>query len=133
MTQENARAFTLTNVTGKFCMLHGYPAVTFYAQGRRLPIANRFGRGIYVSHTPPHAVVLAPGRSAEFLVAQMACQTSEGVAATSMHVRLADGSRILALPPHAHGAVYCPPGEVELSPIASLVGELTEPHQRGML
>jgi hypothetical protein len=72
-TQEGSNSFILTNTSHRPCVIYGYPRVTLYHDGLRLPFAFAAGDGFYVTAHRPHPLLLAPGAQAFFELAKMSC------------------------------------------------------------
>lgn len=99
MTQEGSNSFVLANTSHAPCVLYGYPRVTLYNDGRRLPFTYVVGDGLYVTARRPRPLLLDAGAQAFFKVAKIACNES---ARPSTRIRVSlpgGGSATMAMSP----------------------------------
>jgi hypothetical protein len=108
MTGERGAEYTLTNRSAHRCLLDGRPQVLLERGKRRVPFTIRPGNGNYVSTAGPRPVVLAPGRSAFFLIAKYRCDGQTAAVADRLVVHVAAGRALMVVGQGAAFA-YCRP------------------------
>jgi hypothetical protein len=91
---EDGFVITLTNVSARTCLIHGYPTLRFYTSAGRLLTFNDTRTSIYFSHRAPRVVPLAPGGHGYFLVAKYRCDIGNRYWSSFFYI----------LPPYTKGA-----------------------------
>jgi hypothetical protein len=107
MTQEGSNSFVLANTSHAPCVIDGYPRVTLYHDGLRLPFTFVAGDGFYVTADRPRPLVLAPGAQAFFKVAKTTCNE---LSRSSTRIRVSfsgGGSATMDMSPEDRLG-YCP-------------------------
>jgi hypothetical protein len=134
-TGEHAVVLTLTNKSGKYCQLLGYPSVRFYtATGRVLPFSySRVSQ--YFPRIVPRLVGLRTGTRGYFEVAKYRCDLGDLMTPSIFKVSLAASAgvslaRRVPLSPRVGVLTYCKggvkdPGQfVGVSPIVATQRQL---------
>jgi hypothetical protein len=129
-TGEHAVVLTLTNKSGKYCQLLGYPSVRFYtATGRVLPFSySRVSQ--YFPRIVPRLVGLRPGTHGYFEVAKYRCDVGDLMTPSVIKVSLAASAGVWlarSVPPspgvgvltYCKGGVQDPGQSVGVSPIVA--------------
>jgi hypothetical protein len=132
---EHAVVLTLTNKSGKYCQLLGYPSVSFYtATGRVLPFSySRVSQ--YFPRIVPRLVGLRTGTRGYFEVAKYRCDLGDLMTPSIFKVSLAASAgvslaRRVPLSPRVGVLTYCKggvkdPGQfVGVSPIVATQRQL---------
>jgi hypothetical protein len=120
-TGEDADMFVLRDVSGRRCVVLGYPKVTLSYPGGSLPFVYRDGGGAYVTISRPRTVMLGPGARAYVLVAKYRCDGRVAHTATKITMAMPASPRTLSLGLDGPGASqlnYCQryPGDQPIDP-----------------
>jgi hypothetical protein len=128
-TGQHTAPLSVTRIGGSACTLAGYPKITLLtAGGHKLGFRYSHRGDLVVAARPPHAVRVADGGSAYFLLNKYRCDAHDTGIARRLQVNLPGvrGSLILHLP-HYPMLDYCPvTGPSTTVAVSPLVARLTE-------